>query len=307
MGKFLAVKIEDELARRGWPFWTNPRNNNKGQPCPMCGGHDRFSVDINKQLFNCRGCGKGGDVISLVRAFDGVGYIDALKTLGAPARKPLPAARKAAAAKVPVPSPVALAIWRQAVDPRGTLVEHYLAGRGLALPDDAAKVLRFHPNCSFGPGGRYPCMVALVRNILTNEPQAIQRTALNADGTRKRDADGKTMRLSLGPVVGGAVKLDADESVIQGLCIGEGVETTLSGMRMGLRPAWCLVSRIGIAKFPLLPGVEGLHILAEHDQPSQHAVAECVGRWKAARRAVLIAESETGKDLNDELCAEVCT
>jgi Protein of unknown function (DUF2786)/Zinc-binding domain of primase-helicase len=49
-----AIRIEDELARRGLPFWTKPRHNNLGQPCPMCGGRDRFSVNIRKQVFFCR-------------------------------------------------------------------------------------------------------------------------------------------------------------------------------------------------------------------------------------------------------------
>jgi Zinc-binding domain of primase-helicase len=61
-----AVRIEDELARRGIPFWTKPRNNNLGQPCPMCGGADRFSVNTRKQVWRCRACNEsGGDIISL--------------------------------------------------------------------------------------------------------------------------------------------------------------------------------------------------------------------------------------------------
>jgi DNA primase len=35
--------------------------------CPRCGGSDRFSVNVRKQLFNCRGCDVGGDAIALVR------------------------------------------------------------------------------------------------------------------------------------------------------------------------------------------------------------------------------------------------
>ncbi|APO74252.1 phage primase/helicase protein [Rhizobium etli 8C-3] len=32
----------------------------KGQPCPQCGGKDRFSINATKQVWNCRGCGNGG-------------------------------------------------------------------------------------------------------------------------------------------------------------------------------------------------------------------------------------------------------
>jgi phage/plasmid primase-like uncharacterized protein len=76
-----AVPIENELARRGFDVWLHPRNSNKGAPCPMCGGTDRFSVNVKKQVFNCRVCGAKGDVIDLVRALDGIGYLDAIAYL----------------------------------------------------------------------------------------------------------------------------------------------------------------------------------------------------------------------------------
>jgi DNA primase len=50
-------------------------------PCPLCGGHDRFSVSSKKALWNCRGCGKGGDVIDLVCHLDGCGFNDAIDQL----------------------------------------------------------------------------------------------------------------------------------------------------------------------------------------------------------------------------------
>jgi hypothetical protein len=42
-------------------------------PCPKCGGRDRFSVNPGKQIFNCRGCQTGGDVIDLVRLVHDLG------------------------------------------------------------------------------------------------------------------------------------------------------------------------------------------------------------------------------------------
>ncbi len=41
----------------------------------------------------------------------------------------------------------AIDIWRGSRDAQGTIVETYLASRGLNLPDNAADVLRFHPQC----------------------------------------------------------------------------------------------------------------------------------------------------------------
>jgi phage/plasmid primase-like uncharacterized protein len=76
-----AVHIEDELARRG--IRLNGKVERAG-PCPKCGGDDRFSINITKQIFNCRGCKVGGDIIDLVRHLDGVEFIEACTTLAGP-------------------------------------------------------------------------------------------------------------------------------------------------------------------------------------------------------------------------------
>ncbi|MDQ6868138.1 MAG: toprim domain-containing protein [Pseudomonadota bacterium] len=210
--------------------------------------------------------------------------------------KPVEEARQA-----PDNREAALNIWRQAIDPRGTLVEQYLKSRALELPDEAAnEAVRFLPDCVFG-SERFPAMTCLVRNIVTNDPQAIHRTALAANGTAIK-RNGKTFRLSLGPIAGGAIKLDPDDDVTQGLCIGEGVETCLSGRQMGLRPVWSLVSTGGIAAFPILPGIEGLHIFRENDVngASAKAVEACARRWYEAGRDVFVITPDVG-DLNDEL------
>jgi hypothetical protein len=73
----------------------------------------------------------------------------------------------------------ALAIWNDAQPICGTLAEQYLKRRGLVVPDECCRVLRFHPCCPFGNQRRLPSMVALMRNIQTDAPQAINRTALS--------------------------------------------------------------------------------------------------------------------------------
>jgi putative DNA primase/helicase len=197
----------------------------------------------------------------------------------------------------------ALRLWRQALELRGTLVEAYLRNRCLELPDEAAnEAIRFHPDCPFGLGSAHPAMICLVRNIVTNEPQGVHRTALAPDGTAIK-SKGKTHRMSLGSITGGAIKLNPDEDIEQGLCIGEGVETCLAGRQMGLQPVWSAVNTGGVANFPVLPGVDGLHILKENDAEGQSAkaVEACARRWYGAGRDVIIVEPDTAKDLNDEL------
>src|SRR6516162_4996575 len=55
-----AVRIDDEIARRG--IKLNGREPERCGPCPKCGGTDRFAINTNKQIWNCRGCQRGGDV-----------------------------------------------------------------------------------------------------------------------------------------------------------------------------------------------------------------------------------------------------
>jgi putative DNA primase/helicase len=177
----------------------------------------------------------------------------------------------------------ALTLWSASGPPRGTLVERYLNSRGLILSDDlAGDVLRWHPGIA--------AMIALFRNIQTNKPQAVSRTFLDRDG-------GKIKRMFKGPVGGAAVKLDADENVLNGLHVGEGVETCVAARQLGLRPVWALGSKHAIGNFAVLSGVEALTILVEPDAAAE--VEACANRWHAAGREVSINRAVGGKDLND--------
>jgi putative DNA primase/helicase len=179
----------------------------------------------------------------------------------------------------------AMRVWSEGVDPAGTPVETYLQSRRLEL-DVTGDVLRWHP--------RLRAMIALFRNIVTNEPQAISRTFLDHQAR-------KTGRKFMGPVGGAAIKLDADEDVLGGLHIGEGVETCMSARQVGLRPSWALGSASALAAFPVLRGVECLSLLREHDDANRAAADSCAGRWAAAGREVYNIQPIGGGDLNDSI------
>ena len=87
----------------------------------------------------------------------------------------------------------------------------------------------------------------------------------------------------------------------QGLHVGEGIETTLAGMQMGLRPAWSLASTTGVANFPILPGVESLTIFQENDAngASAKAVEACANRWRGLGCEVIVSDPLLGSDLTD--------
>lgn len=188
----------------------------------------------------------------------------------------------------------ALRVWRQSVDPRGRIVEAYLNSRALPLGEDLARtVLRFHGSLRYGDAS-HGGMVALMRDILTDDPCGIHRTFLTPDGH-------KIDRRMLGRAKGSAIKLD----VIAGprLTIGEGIETAMSGRLFGFAPAWALGSADAIAFFPVLPGIERLTILGETDDSGANAkaVKACARRWMTAGREVDLVLPRIAGDMNDVL------
>jgi hypothetical protein len=154
-------------------------------------------------------------------------------------------------------------------------------------------VIRFHPALRFD-GSVVAGIVALFRDIKTNEPCGIHRTFLDADGR-------KLGRRMLGRAKGAAIKLDADEEVLAGLHVGEGVETALAGRVAGFRPVWALGSVAGIAAFPVLNGINAVTILGEiNDGGANHRAAHACGtRWLGAGREALLVTPQVGGDLND--------
>jgi hypothetical protein len=258
-------------------------------PCPFCGGRDRFGVNTRKQVWNCRGCDQGGDVVALVQHVEGLSFREAVERLSGEHAEPSrvkPLLRPQGATQKPTTTRGALQMWRECVDPRQTVVKAYLKARGLELPDEiAGEALRYHP----GEG----TMIALFRDVLTDEPKAISRTFIDRETLKRLE------RKFLGPVGGCAVKLDTDEKVLGGLHIGEGIETCLAARQLGLRPTWALGSKGAIGSFPLLAGIESLTILAEPDAEKEIEVVAM--RWHAAGREVLINRPPVGKDLNDAL------
>lgn len=193
----------------------------------------------------------------------------------------------------------ARAIWEQAGAPRGTVVQDYLASRGLELPDDmAGAVLRFHPACPWETR-TVPAMVAAIRCVETGEVIGVHRTGLTGDGR-------KLGRKVFGTARGGAIMLDPREAVHGDLTAGEGIETAMTARQIGLAPVWSLISTSNIAALPPLPGVSRLTVLAERDtapnRPSATAFEAVATRWHAAGRTVeRLWPPEGCGDLNDSI------
>jgi phage/plasmid primase-like uncharacterized protein len=317
-----SIPIEDELARRGYSFKRNGKD--LAGPCPVCGGDDRFVITPSKGLWTCRGCNEGGNVIDLVIYLDKCDFLTAIETLTGKRPKRGESSQeilermmrnerqrkereKQEARERAESTAYALQWWNEADCIEGTPAETYLQSRHCdgMFPPDRDAVFRYHPECVFGPGGRRPCLLVLLRNITTNEPQAVHRIAIPTPGE-------KTERMMLGPSGGAAIKL-WPQAAKGRLVVGEGVETVLSAaLRLTingetLEPAWSLVDAGGISSLPPLPGVDKLVILVDNDRPDekgkragQDAAAKCAQEWSKANREVIkLTPKIKGTDFND--------
>ena len=266
--------------------------------CPF---HDDStpSCRVYPDGYYCFGCGARGNQLDWLMAAEGMDRDAAIKLLKAWDGPPVERAPKPDKAEK---CARALRLWSEATPIAGTLAARYLADtRGInltELPTDVDAVLRFHRRCPFN-GSFHPCLIALMRDVLTDEPTGIHRIALTPDAR-------KIERRMLGKI--GAVKLWRAGSQ---LVIGEGIETVLAAAtcipyeNAPLRPAWALTSTGPFARFPVLADVERLILLIDHDDEGIAAANACTGRWTRARRTVVkLMPDEEGADFNDLIMPE---
>ena len=106
---------------------------------------------------------------------------------------------------------------------------------------------------------------------------------------------------------GCVIRLWPDKDVTSGLVIGEGVETTLSvATRFKLhgallQPAWAATSAGNLESFPILPGIDALTVLADHDANKRglQATLRCAERYEDAGRETYWYMTNKPGDFND--------
>jgi CHC2-type zinc finger protein/Toprim domain-containing protein len=276
-----------------------------GKMC--CPFHDDStpSLKIYDDHYHCFGCGAHGDRIDWLMAVDGLSRADAVRLLKDWDGPTTP--MRSSVSDEAIKRASALRLWEEAGPIAGTLAATYLADvRHIdiaALPTTIDEVLRFHPRCPLGPGTCHPCLLALMRNTTTDAPTGIHRIAL----TPKILAGGRPVeRRMLGQT--GAVKLWPAGAQ---LVIGEGIETVLAAATRipyrdtPLRPAWSMISAGPLGNFPVLPGVERLIALVDHDLAGKNAALTCTERWtRAGRTVVRLMHPRPGADFNDFVMPE---
>jgi hypothetical protein len=188
---------------------------------------------------------------------------------------------------------LARSIWGGAQPAVGSVVATYLASRGLILPTDAP--IRFHPSCQRG-AERLPAMVALMTAPQSGEPVGVHRTFLRHDGSGKAEGTAKMMAGNAG-----VIRLSGVTGQQGRLGLAEGIETSLSVLqRGGWGPVWAATSAGGISAFPVLEGIEELHLFADADEAGLKAARNCGRRWATAGRRARAIWPPAG-DWNDAL------
>jgi len=243
-------------------------------PCPDCGGHDRFSVDLAKNLFFCRKSGTGGDAIDLVRYVLRVDFLGAVEfitgeappnwTQGGPrGQVPDPAVlaeRAKARARAEVEAARAdvdyrqreidraRTIWREGEDFSGSTAEAYLRLRGCQAPEGAR--LRSHPSLKYwhyhSAAKQWrvvhegPAMLARIDDA-DNRFMGCHCTWLDLNTAKGKAeiVDPETGEILdakkvRGTQKGGHIHLGGNPAQSVGLYVGEGIETVLS-VREALR------------------------------------------------------------------------
>jgi hypothetical protein len=196
-------------------------------------------------------------------------------------------------------------IWLAAQPLAGSIGERYLSEtRGIdvsKLPPTIHNALRFHPRCVFGARAYHPCIVALMRDPVTAIPVGIHRIGLAVE----RDKIIKLDRMALGRM--GVVMLWPLNGGGQ-LVVGEGIETVLAAAtRVSYRgapltPAWSAIARGGLSRLPVLPRVQRLILLVDHDinGAGQKAAEQCRQIWRASGHEVVpLMPKQVGFDFND--------
>jgi hypothetical protein len=281
-------------------------------PCPYCSGRDRFSVNVIKNKWNCRGSQGGGTAIGLAMHAGQLSMMQACEALtGEPPpngqSKPLSASELAAlherrrqseaahrqreaaqAAYKKNTREEAARIWGHTAPLAGTPAEKYLLSFGLPIPPGGwPDCLGFYPDLPYpGIGTRHPALIARVDDA-SGKLSGIWQEYIAADGGK---AKVDNQKLGLGPVAGGAVRLGGAGDKIG---VAEGVRTALAAWALiGFTyPVWSCLSTAGLIGFEVPLGVDRIVIYSDSDQPMKKQGGEYVAAVPAGRQAAQAMEA----------------
>jgi hypothetical protein len=277
-----------------------PMDSSHHVSCPF---HDdpNPSCSIYSDHYHCHACGAHGDRLDWLMQVEGMTKAEAIITL----QDWLGSISTEQHRDIESRVAFALEVWNGAQPLADSIAERYLAEtRGIdvnKLPPTIHEALRFHPRCVFGSRTFRPCLIALMRDLVTDAPVGVHRIGLAQANGKITKID----RMALGRI--GVVKLWPMNGSEQ-LVAGEGIETVLAAATRvpyrgaPLTPAWSVVAKDGLRRLPMLPNIARLILLVDNDENNegQRAAELCQQIWKSAgRTTVLLIPKQKGWDFND--------
>ena len=259
--------------------------NKKHQPCPMCGGKDRFRWTNHEEKggYYCNGCGSGSgiDLVGALFSLDFKGTARKIETIIGTVDLDLTRTRNRGDTIAAM-----RALWSQghkirSDDPVGL----YLAHRGIVRAEYPA-CLRYVPNLRHDDG-QAPGMIA---KVVSPDGKAanVHRTWLTPEGRKADIAVNRKLMPGTLPD-GSAIRLAPVEDEMG---IAEGIETSFAAMQLFSVPVWSLISEAGIRKFRPPPSVKRLHIFGDNDLSYVGQAAALIAARDIARDA-----KRDGRDL----------
>lgn len=280
-----------------------------------------FSVNDQKGLFTCHGCGEGGDAISWLQKTESLEMREAIRRLGIIAgemEQDMPRERRGVySQKVEAPANAGSAIqnlltlWRAGAKLRPeSPAWFYLRGRGIELGGiDMGRIggvrlesFRFHPSVMhIETKQRMPALITQIVNS-SGEMIGLHRTFLAARDGKWVKAPVTPAKKMMGHHRGGFAQLT---EFSPRLCLAEGIETALSVMQATRMPCWAALSLGNMETVELPLGVKQLVLCVDNDMKDDVAAEKSIQRaaWKHASWGyeVRIARPRKGYDFNDML------
>ncbi len=270
--------------------------------CPLHHEHTAsFFVSEARGLYHCFGCGRGGDVIDLVRRIGGRSFVESCEWLVGSERICPPEARISVAqarAKRQANIHRAKVEWRRGVPVPGTVVEDYLTSRGIVgqVPGCIrhSRVPRYWRNDG-SEGPRQSAMIAACQDVSGNIV-GIQRTFLDPEGRKARRG---SPRLSLGEIRGAALRLGPVRPEIM---LSQSVEDALSLDRMYPgATVWAALGDGNLSHVVLPAAVKSTILCGDADDTGRDAVRRASEAFENLGIAVRVLFPKTAKDFNEEL------
>jgi putative DNA primase/helicase len=246
--------------------------NRKNQPCPMCGGTDRFQYTdrFGDGNYHCRGCGAGGG-LKLAQACLGIGFTELLERLERLLGNPAPIrADESAGPSLERMKALCKRIWHEAKPiALGDDVDRYLRNRGLQLAT-YPKTLRCHRSLGYYEKdgvksvkvAEYPAMLACVQGP-DGHAVTLHRTYV-AEGRKLADRASKKL-LSSG-ISGASVRL---QEATDELSATEGIETGLAVLIGTATPVWSALSCGNLERLWVPDTVKRVRLYADNDANSE--------------------------------------